>query len=120
MGQPARHHKWVEHRKARKFAMDGHRAIKHRLQEKRQMETIGLSSPLPSVLCAGWAGRDFGRPMSQDAAPDKISFLATLLAIAGHDLRQPLQMITNAHDVLARTVHGGEQREELAEAKDAT
>jgi len=58
--------------------------------------------------------------MSQDAAPDKISFLATLLAIAGHDLRQPLQMITNAHDILARTVHSGEQREELAEAKDAT
>src|SRR5258707_982666 len=116
MGQPARHHQWLEHRKARKFAMDGHRAIKHRLQEHRQMETIGLSSPRPSALCAGWEGGNLGIAMSRDADTGKSYFLATLLAIAGHDLRQPLQMITNAHDVLARTVHSGEQREELAEA----
>jgi len=84
------------------------------------METIGLSSPRPSALCAGWEGGNLGIAMSRDADTGKSYFLATLLAIAGHDLRQPLQMITNAHDVLARTVHSGEQREELAEAKDAT
>jgi len=84
------------------------------------METIGLSSPRPSALCAGWEGGNVGIAMSRDADTGKSYFLATLLAIAGHDLRQPLQMITNAHDVLARTVHSGEQREELAEAKDAT
>jgi signal transduction histidine kinase len=44
----------------------------------------------------------------------------TLLAIAGHDLRQPLQIITSAHDVLARFLHDEEQREELARAEDAT
>src|SRR5213079_429161 len=47
-------------------------------------------------------------------------FSATLLAMAGHDLRQPLQMITSAHDVLGRIVHGDEQREELSQAADAT
>ncbi len=46
-------------------------------------------------------------------------FSATLLAMAGHDLRQPLQLIVGAHDKLARTLHGSEQREELARAGDA-
>jgi signal transduction histidine kinase len=40
--------------------------------------------------------------------------------MAGHDLRQPLQMITSAHDILGRIVHSGEQREELSQAQDAT
>jgi two-component system, OmpR family, phosphate regulon sensor histidine kinase PhoR len=43
-----------------------------------------------------------------------------LLAIAGHDLRQPLQVITSAHDVLAQTLDSEEQREELTRAEDAT
>jgi two-component system phosphate regulon sensor histidine kinase PhoR len=47
-------------------------------------------------------------------------FCATLLAMAGHDLRQPLQVITSAHDVLARILHSDKQREELARAADAT
>ena len=49
-----------------------------------------------------------------------VDFLATLLAMAGHDLRQPLQLIIGAHDKLARTLHGSEQREELARAEEAT
>ena len=84
------------------------------------METLGLSSPLPSALHAGWAGPEVGIAMSQNANPGKANFLATLLAMAGHDLRQPLQIITNAHDVLARIVHSDEQREELAQAGAAT
>jgi len=48
------------------------------------------------------------------------NFPATLLAMAGHDLRQPLQAITSAHDILARIVHSDEQLEELARAEDAT
>jgi two-component system, OmpR family, phosphate regulon sensor histidine kinase PhoR len=47
-------------------------------------------------------------------------FAATLLAIAGHDLRQPLQIITSAHDVLAATHDSREQREHLARAENAT
>src|SRR6202162_1816377 len=46
-------------------------------------------------------------------------FCATLLAMAGHDLRQPLQVITSAHDVLAQILHNDKQREELARAADA-
>src|ERR1700719_1930936 len=46
-------------------------------------------------------------------------FSATLLAMAGHDLRQPLQLITSAHDVLQQILHGDKQREELARAADA-
>jgi two-component system phosphate regulon sensor histidine kinase PhoR len=46
-------------------------------------------------------------------------FCRTLLAMAGHDLRQPLQVITSAHDVLAQILHGDKQREELARAADA-
>jgi two-component system phosphate regulon sensor histidine kinase PhoR len=48
------------------------------------------------------------------------NFSATLLAMAGHDLRQPLQVITSAHDVLARIIGSAEQREELMRAEDAT
>jgi two-component system phosphate regulon sensor histidine kinase PhoR len=47
-------------------------------------------------------------------------FSATLLAIAGHDLRQPLQLIVGAHDKLARNLHGSQQRKELAQAAEAT
>jgi signal transduction histidine kinase len=47
-------------------------------------------------------------------------FSATLLAMAGHDLRQPLQLIVFAHDKLARSLHGSEQRRDLAQAADAT
>ena len=46
-------------------------------------------------------------------------FSATLLAMAGHDLRQPLQVITSAHDVLRQILHGDKQRVELARAADA-
>jgi signal transduction histidine kinase len=40
--------------------------------------------------------------------------------MAGHDLRQPLQLITSAHDVLAAMLRGKEQRNELERARDAT
>src|SRR5712691_8440303 len=96
------------------------RAVKRRLQKDRQMETIGLSSPLPSARHAGWAAPEVGIAMSQNANPGKADFLATLLAMAGHDLRQPLQLIASAHDVLGRIVHSDEQREELAQAGTAT
>ena len=36
--------------------------------------------------------------------------LATLLALAAHDLRQPLQLITSARDVLAALLRGKEHR----------
>jgi two-component system phosphate regulon sensor histidine kinase PhoR len=47
------------------------------------------------------------------------TFPATLLAMAGHDLRQPLQVITNAHDLSAAIMHSVEQRKQLTRATDA-
>ena len=84
------------------------------------MELADFCSPLPFALRSGWLGRDVGIAVSQRADLMQTNFPATLLAMAGHDLRQPLQVITSAHDVLARILHGAEQREELARAEDAT
>ena len=84
------------------------------------METISLSHPLPPMLCADWADREIGIAAKCHRGPDASSFLVTLLAMAGHDLRQPLQMITSAHDILSGIVHSEQQREELAQAEDAT
>lgn len=59
-------------------------------------------------------------PISQSIAQINVNdFLLTLIAMAGHDLRQPLQLITSAHDVLATTPLTKEQRQELAEAAGA-
>jgi signal transduction histidine kinase len=46
-------------------------------------------------------------------------FLATLLAMAAHDLRQPLQVITGAHDLLAGLLRGDSLRFVLGRAEDA-
>jgi two-component system phosphate regulon sensor histidine kinase PhoR len=58
--------------------------------------------------------------LSRGEYPVDTRFPATLLALAGHDLRQPLQVITSAHDVLAALLRGKEQRKELVQAADAT
>src|SRR5947207_8321745 len=67
-----------------------------------------------------WDMRRMGGAASREPDQADADFLATLLAMAGHDLRQPLQLITSAHDVLGRIVHSDEQREELAQAGAAT
>jgi signal transduction histidine kinase len=61
-----------------------------------------------------------GNAVSREADQAGGDFSATLLAMAGHDLRQPLQIITSAHDVLAQILDSEEQREELTRAADAT
>src|SRR5712691_8323627 len=55
-----------------------------------------------------------------DLACAASDFSATLLAMAGHDLRQPLQVIVGAHDLLARITHGGAAQAQLNRAEDAT
>ena len=84
------------------------------------METLGLSRCRPSAPSGGWASRDVHIPKCRDAELVQESFSATLLAMAGHDLRQPLQLITSAHDILALTLDGEEQQQELMRAADAT
>src|ERR1700730_12122439 len=71
-----------------------------------------LEVELPMTNSRLDGGGDFVR-----AASD---FSATLLAMAGHDLRQPLQVIVGAHDLLARIPHGGAAQAQLTRAEDAT
>ncbi len=69
---------------------------------------------------ARWDMWRVGSAASHEADQADSDFSATLLAMAGHDLRQPLQVVTSAHDVLALTLDGEEQRQELTRARDAT
>src|SRR3984893_14682731 len=106
------------------------RATRYRSREDRQMERIGFFDAVPSAPPACWSTPSIGDAVSRDAVSrDAVSrdadqadssFSATLLAMAGHDLRQPLQVITSAHDVLARTLAIEEEREELRRAERAT
>src|SRR5260370_26213379 len=84
------------------------------------MGTTALLGPVRTALPGRWDRRRIGDGASREADQAASDFSATLLAMAGHDLRQPLQLITSAHDVLAPTLDGEEQREELARAEDAT
>ncbi len=84
------------------------------------METVGFLDAFPSALPAGWDTRRIGSALSGDAGQADSDFSTTLLAMAGHDLRQPLQVITSAHEVLAQTLDSEEQREELMQARNAT
>ncbi len=83
------------------------------------METIDFLDPVRSVPAA-WDTRRIGSTLSREEDQAASDFSATLLAMARHDLRQPLQLITSAHDVLVQTLASEEQREELARAVDAT
>jgi two-component system phosphate regulon sensor histidine kinase PhoR len=84
------------------------------------MQATGFCGIRPSRPPAGSRARDGGLDGCRDRQRAADNFPATLLAMAGHDLRQPLQVITNAHDVLAGLVDNGPQREELARVENAT
>src|SRR4029077_11262699 len=83
--------------------------------------TKGTSERLdPAAFRVAGAPTRTGIVMDQDANLADGNFPATLLAMAGHDLRQPLQVITSAHDILAQSLHTEKQRKELVRAEDAT
>src|ERR1700730_8954524 len=73
----------------------------------------------PAAFRAAGAPPTIGIAMDQDADLADGNFPATLLAMAAHDLRQPLQVITSAHDVLAQSLRTERQRNELVRAEDA-
>ena len=60
-------------------------------------------------------------PRASQNIPDvgASDFLVTLMAMAGHDLRQPLQLMTSAHDILATMPLTKHERGELAQAANA-
>jgi two-component system, OmpR family, phosphate regulon sensor histidine kinase PhoR len=49
-----------------------------------------------------------------------VDFYATVLAMACHDLRQPLQVVVGAHELLARRLAGRTEREHLERGGQAT
>jgi len=49
-----------------------------------------------------------------------VDFYATVLAMASHDLRQSLQAIVSAHDLLARRLTTGPEREHLERGEQAS
>ena len=69
---------------------------------------------------AGVSAQQNGDPVSPAAGVIASDLLATLLPMAGHDLRQPLQLIVSAHDVLMTMRLDNAQREQLAQAAIAT
>src|SRR5947209_8886434 len=84
------------------------------------METISSAarpcaeqSAVPAVAAVGF--NNTGR-----VAQSNNDLCAVLLAIAGHDLRQPLQVIVGAHDILAKTLEGRDEQFQLARAENAT
>ena len=46
-------------------------------------------------------------------------FYAAVLAMAGHDFRQPLQVIVGAHDILARKIQASADRVYLSDIRKA-
>jgi len=85
------------------------------------METASLeTSPVftqrptpPTIPAVGFNNN--GRVAERNNA-----LFAALLAIASHDLRQPLQVIMGAHDILAKSLGGGVERRQLARVGGAT
>lgn len=81
------------------------------------METIGSISRNPAEahpLTVAAIGFNHRR-----AAERTNDLCAALLAIATHDLRQPLQIIIGAHDLLAKTLGGSIEQVQLARAETA-
>jgi two-component system phosphate regulon sensor histidine kinase PhoR len=73
-----------------------------------------LSGP-GAILPAGPVTAATGSSEVADA-----DFCATLLAMAGHDLRQPLQVISAANEILARSLRTDAERLQLARVESAT
>jgi two-component system, OmpR family, phosphate regulon sensor histidine kinase PhoR len=76
-----------------------------------------VDSTIPSV--SRKAGHISVSDSDQNRPSDEGDFAATLLAMAGHDLRRPLQAIADAHHALATTLRAKAEREELARAAEA-
>jgi signal transduction histidine kinase len=84
------------------------------------MEVIDLLDPISTACAIDLEIRDAG--LVDRAHDDRIDreFSATLLAMAGHDLRHPLRILAGAHNMLAGLVDREAEREALARAEDAT
>jgi signal transduction histidine kinase len=79
------------------------------------MKTRGTAVAFsPSDYCIGAArGADDNGAIETEGKRERrdlsrsVDFYVSLLAIATHDLRQPLQAVVAAHDLLAKRITGG-------------
>src|SRR6267143_1599683 len=84
------------------------------------METINFVARSRAEHSAALAVATVGFNNRGRVAQSNNDLCAALLAIAGHDLRQPLQVIIGAHDILARMLNSTVERVQLARIEDAT
>lgn len=83
------------------------------------MDTISFEARSATEWPVGMATAAAGFNHSGRAATSSNDLCAALLAIASHELRQPLQVIIGAHDLLAKTLDGRVEQAQLARAEDA-
>ncbi len=81
---------------------------------------VGAGGDATTLQSVGYQVRSVGRRVSRVSDPIASGFLATVLAMAGHDLRQPLQIIRGVHDILGKLLDRDDEREELDQAAEAT
>jgi K+-sensing histidine kinase KdpD len=84
------------------------------------METVGFGERNPAETLAGSRTAAVGFNNQGCAAWSNNDLFSALLAIAGHDLRQSLQVIVGAHDILAKTLEGRDEQFQLARVETAT
>ena len=74
------------------------------------MGTIDFEAPSVAELPAARAIPAVGFNNRGRVVDKHHNLYAVLLAIVSHDLRQPLQVIIGAHDILAKTLSSGAQQ----------
>jgi len=92
------------------------------------MRNTEIAVPFCASGCCIGAGKDADVYGTTDADVKSemrdllrtIDFYATVLAIACHDLRQPLQVIVSAHELLARRLTARPEREHLERSEQAS
>lgn len=83
-------------------------------------DQIGTEERSESFRATARATRPVSWNMTASARPHRVSsFEAVLLAIAGHDLRQPLQVIQSAHELLALGVRTSSELRYLRSGQNA-
>src|ERR1700722_19292471 len=83
-------------------------------------ETLAVLNHSEKLSGSKRAARPAGWVMTATPKPHKISdFEGVLLAIAGHDLRQPLQVIQSAHELLGLGVRTSSELRSLRSGQNA-
>src|SRR3977135_4168024 len=91
-----------------------------KLEEQSRMETISFGTSTVAERPTAPAVSSVGFNNNGRVAEDHNDLCAALLAIASHDLRQTLQVIIGAHDILAKTLNRRVEQAQLARVEGAT